>query len=106
MLFQWVHPLAQQVQTMNSKIATLMLAGLVSICPLYSLATEKTTEDATLPPSALPGLNQGESNAEKADKKGEEASGSNSGAESHEIEKDAAGSSGSGNEGAKSKPQQ
>lgn len=82
---------------MNRKIAALMLAGLLPICSLYSLAAEKTTEDATIPPSALPGLNQGgESNEEKADKKGEEAAGSNSGAESEEMDKDAASSSGSG----------
>ncbi|MGL6246190.1 hypothetical protein [Pseudomonas sp.] len=90
---------------MNSKIAAFMLTGLLSIYSIYSLATEKNTEDATIPPSALPGLNQGgESNEEKADKKGEEASGSNSGAESEEMEKDAATSSGSGDEGTKRKP--
>jgi hypothetical protein len=67
---------------MNSKIAALMFAGLVSVYSLHSLAAEKVTEDATIPPSALPGLNQGdESNKEKADKKGEEAAGSNSGEE-------------------------
>ncbi|MDI3356015.1 hypothetical protein MO767_16895 [Pseudomonas sp. UYIF39] len=53
------------------------------------LAAEKTTEDVTIPPSALPGLNQPESNAEKANKKGEEAAGSNSGADAHSIKKDA-----------------
>lgn len=90
---------------MNSKIAALTLASLLSVCSLYTLAAEKVTEDATIPPSALPGLNQGgESNKEKADKKGEEAAGSNSGAESEEIEKDAASSSGSGDE--KTKPEQ
>ncbi|MHC8387288.1 hypothetical protein ACYZTM_04370 [Pseudomonas sp. MDT2-39-1] len=89
---------------MNSKIAALMLAGLLPICSVYSLAAEKNTEDATIPPSALPGLNQGgESNAEKADKKGEEAAGSNSGAESEEMDKDAATSSDSGDEVTKPK---
>jgi len=57
--------------------------------PLYVLAAEKTTEDATIPPSALPGLNQPESNAEKANKKGEEAASSNAGADAHYIKKDA-----------------
>jgi hypothetical protein len=81
-LFKCIHPLARLAQTMNSKIAALMFAGLVSVYSLHSLAAEKVTEDATIPPSALPGLNQGdESNKEKADKKGEEAAGSNSGEE-------------------------
>jgi hypothetical protein len=89
---------------MNRKIASLMLAGLLSVYSLYSLAAEKNTEDVTIPPSALPGLNQGgESNKEKADKKGKEAASSNSGAESKEMEKDAATSSGSGDEQTKLK---
>ena len=75
---------------MNTTIAALMLTGLLSASPLYVQATEKTTEDATIPPSALPGLNQPESNEEKADKKGEEAAGSNSGADAHSMKKDAA----------------
>lgn len=41
---------------MNTTIAALMLTGLLSASPLYVLAAEKTTEDATIPPSALPGL--------------------------------------------------
>lgn len=74
---------------MNITIAALMLAGLLSASPLLVQASEKTTEDATIPPSSLPGLNQPESNEEKADKKGEEASGSNAGADAHAIKKDA-----------------
>ena len=82
-------PLARKTQTMNTTLAALMFTGLLSASPLCVLATEKTTEDATIPPSA-PALNQGaESNEEKADKKGEEASGSNSGADTHSITKDA-----------------
>lgn len=73
---------------MNTTIAALMLTGLLSASPLYVLAAEKTTEDATIPPSALPGLNA-ESNEEKANKKGEEAAGSNAGADAHSIKKDA-----------------
>ena len=71
---------------MNITIVTLMLTGLLSASPLYVQAAEKTTEDATIPPSALPGLNQPESNEEKADKKGEEAAGSNAGADAHSRE--------------------
>jgi hypothetical protein len=73
---------------MNTTIAALMLTGLLSASPLYVLAAEKTTEDATIPPSALPGLNT-ESNEEKANKKGEESAGSNAGADAHSIKKDA-----------------
>jgi hypothetical protein len=74
---------------MNTTIAALMLTGLLSASPLYVLAAEKTTEDATIPPSAVPGLNQPESNEEKANKKGEEAAGSNAGADAHSNKKDA-----------------
>jgi hypothetical protein len=75
---------------MNITLATLMLTGLLSASPLYVQASEKNTEDATIPPSSLPGLNQPESNEEKADKKGEEAAGSNAGADEHSMKKDAA----------------
>lgn len=80
---------------MNRTIAALTIAGLFA-CPLFALATEKVTEDAAVPPAALPGINQTqgtESKEEKADKKGEEASGSNSGADPEAMEKDAATSS-------------
>ncbi len=68
----------------------LGLTAFVSICPLFALAAEKTG-GSSAPPTAMPGVNQGgsESKEDKADKKGEEASGSNSGAESHETQKDA-----------------
>ena len=74
---------------MNRTITTLAIASLLST---IAMAAEKTET----PPTAIPGVNQAqgaESNEQKADKKGEEASGSNSGAESHETEKDAATSS-------------
>ena len=80
---------------MNRTIAALTIAGLVSACSLFAFAAEKVTEDA---PAALPGINQAqgtESKEEKADKKGEEAAGSNSGADAEATDKDAATSSGS-----------
>lgn len=82
---------------MNKKIAVCGLAGLLSMSPLFSLAAEPTA-GSSMPPTAIPGVNHGnsESKDDKADKKGEEASGSNSGAESHETQKDASGSSGTG----------
>jgi hypothetical protein len=86
-----------EIDTMNKRIAVCGIAGLLLISPIFSLAAEKTAGAAT-PPAAMPGVNQGgsESKEDKADKKGEEASGSNSGAEAHETQKDAAGSSDSG----------
>ena len=81
---------------MNNKIAALSFAGVLLVGPLCTLAAEKTTAGAAVPPNALPGVNHPQSsraNDEKANKKGEEASGSNSGAQSHETEKDAASSS-------------
>nr|WP_126362010.1 hypothetical protein [Pseudomonas fluorescens] len=79
---------------MKNKIAVCGLAGLLSMSPLFSLAAD-TTAGSPMPPAAVPGMNHGSSASkdDKADKKGEEASGSNSGAESHETQKDAAGSS-------------
>ncbi|WP_236189282.1 hypothetical protein [Pseudomonas pharyngis] len=76
---------------MNRTIAALMLGSLLSATAPLSMA------GSTVPPTGIPGVNQGgtESKEDKADKKGEEASGSNSGAESHETEKDAQTSSGS-----------
>ncbi|MHC8400232.1 hypothetical protein ACYZTX_12315 [Pseudomonas sp. MDT1-17] len=77
---------------MNKKIAALTLASLVATCSHYAFAAETTTQESTLPPTAIPGINQAqgsESNEEKADKKGEEAAGSNSGADAETLEKDA-----------------
>ncbi|UDI94846.1 MULTISPECIES: hypothetical protein [unclassified Pseudomonas] len=76
---------------MNRTIAALMLGSLLSANASLAMA------GSSVPPTGIPGVNQGgtESKEEKADKKGEEASGSNSGAEAHETEKDAQTSSGS-----------
>jgi len=76
---------------MNRTIAALMLGSLLSATAPLAMA------GSTVPPTGIPGVNQGgtESKEDKADKKGEEASGSNSGAESHETDKDAQTSSGS-----------
>jgi hypothetical protein len=76
---------------MNRTIAALMLGSLLSATVPLGMA------GSSVPPTGIPGVNQGgtESKEDKADKKGEEASGSNSGAESHETEKDAQTSSGS-----------
>ncbi|WP_192564214.1 hypothetical protein [Pseudomonas gozinkensis] len=70
---------------MNISIAAFVLGGYLSAIAPLAIAGSST------PPAAIPGVNQGgtESKEEKADKKGEEASGSNSGAETHETEKDA-----------------
>lgn len=75
---------------MNRTIAALMLGSLLSATAPLAMA------GSTAPPTGIPGVNQGgtESKEDKADKKGEEASGSNSGAESHETDKDAQTSSG------------
>ncbi|UZE14766.1 hypothetical protein [Pseudomonas sp. B21-053] len=81
---------------MNRRIAALTLSGLLSSCPLFALAVEKATAESAVPPTVLPGVNQsGSSKADedKASKKGEEASGSNSGADSETLKKDS-GSSG------------
>ncbi|MHC8290409.1 hypothetical protein ACYZUD_27080 [Pseudomonas sp. XS1P51] len=86
---------------MNKQIVALTLAGLLSTCSLYALAAEKTTAGSAVPPAALPGLNQAqgsESNEDKANKKGEESSGSNSGADSQTLEKDSGSSDSSTNE--------
>jgi hypothetical protein len=89
---------------MNIHIAALTLAGLLSTCSFGVLAAEKTSSGDAVPPAALPGLNQAqgsESNEDKASKKGEEAAGSNSGADSQTLEKDADSSSSSKDEGKK-----
>jgi hypothetical protein len=74
----------------NKRVTALTLAGLLSFCPLFALAVEKTGASA-VPPAALPGVNQGgtEAKEDKADKKGEEASGANSGADAETLERDA-----------------
>lgn len=92
---------------MNRKIAAITLTGLLAACPLFASAVGQTADESAAPPTALPGVNQAgkaQSNADKADKKGEEASGSNSGAESHETAKDAATSSDSEDLGKAPKP--
>lgn len=89
-------PLCGRLKMMNRNLAVLTLAGLLSSGSLYALAAETTKQGSALPPTALPGINQAqgaESNEDKADKKGEEASGSNSGADSKTLEKEAASSS-------------
>lgn len=75
---------------MNKKIAALTLTGLLSSCSLYAHAAE-STQGSALPPAAMPGINQGkgsESNEDNTDKKGEEAAGSNSGANAEDQKKE------------------
>jgi len=75
---------------MNKTIASLSIASLLAMGSFFALASE------TPPATAIPGVNQpqaAESNEEKANKKGEEASGSNSGADAQSLEKEAASSS-------------
>lgn len=81
---------------MNKKITLLSFASLLLIGPFHAVATENTTAESAAPPNALPGVNHSKSssaNDDKANKKGEESSGGNAGAEPHETEKDAATSS-------------
>jgi len=89
-----VYPHRAEDSTMNKSIVTMTLASLLLTGSLSSQAAEKSgTVEA---PAVSPGANQAnssESNDEKANKKGEEASGSNSGAETKETQKDAATSS-------------
>jgi hypothetical protein len=89
-----VYPHRAEDSTMNKSIVTMTLASLLLTGSLSSQAAEKSgTVEA---PAVSPGANQAnssESNDEKANKKGEEASGSNSGAEPKETQKDAATSS-------------
>jgi hypothetical protein len=79
---------------MNKTFATLTLASLLAVCSLSTLAADKSS---AVPPTAIPGVNQAgaETKEEKADKKGEEASGGNAGADASATEKDDATSSGS-----------
>jgi hypothetical protein len=91
----------------NRKMLALMAAALLSTASSFALVTGKAMAGSAVPPAAIPGINQprgDEPKDEKADKKGEEASGSNSGAESHEMEKDAATSSGSMDDEKQPKP--
>jgi hypothetical protein len=85
---------------MNRTIVALMLGSLLSATAPLAMA------GSSVPPTGIPGVNQGgtESKEDKADKKGEEASGSNSGAETHETEKDAQTSSESKNGMEEKKP--
>jgi hypothetical protein len=69
-------------KTMNRTIAALTFASLLMPCSLVALAAEKTAAESATPATA-------ESNDEKANKKGEEASGSSSGADSQSMEKEA-----------------
>jgi hypothetical protein len=83
-------------QMMNKNITALSFASLLFIGPACTLAAEETNAGSAAPPTALPGVNQSndkQSDDEKANKKGEESSGGNAGAQPHETEKDAAGSS-------------
>ena len=76
---------------MMNKITSLSFACLLAMGSFFALAAETTS-----PPTAVPGVNQAqaaESNEEKANKKGEEAAGSNSGADAQSLEKEAASSS-------------
>ncbi|MGF6208254.1 hypothetical protein [Pseudomonas frederiksbergensis] len=91
---------------MNRRIAALTLSGLLSSCPLFSLAVEKTGAESAVPPTVLPGINQSgssKSDEDKASKKGEEASGSNSGSNSETLKKD---SNSSGSSKKEKKPKQ
>jgi len=81
---------------MNRLISTFALSGLLSTCSLYASAGD------TDPKTALPVDSHGqpaESNKEKANKKGEESSGANAGADHETMKKDAATSSGDQQEG-------
>ncbi len=92
---------------MNKKIALLSLASLLMIGPMSASATDKNTAESAAPPNALPGVNHSKSSSahdDKANKKGEESSGGNAGAQAHETEKDAATSSDS--EDMKKEPKQ
>nr|WP_314581941.1 hypothetical protein [uncultured Pseudomonas sp.] len=81
---------------MNKLMNALALTGLLSSCSLYAMAED------TDPKTALPvdkTSQPTESNHEKADKAGEEASGANAGADSETLKKEAATSNGEQKEG-------
>jgi hypothetical protein len=81
----------RKTQMMNKTITSLSFASLLAMASFFALAAETTS-----PPTTIPGVNQAqaaESNEEKANKKGEEAAGSNSGADAQSLEKEAASSS-------------
>ncbi|WP_346830690.1 hypothetical protein ABDX87_27305 [Pseudomonas abietaniphila] len=81
---------------MNRLITAFVLTGLLSAGPLLAVAQDND------PKTALPVDNQTqpkESNHEKANKKGEESSGANAGAETETLHKEAATTSGEKQEG-------
>ncbi|SEP56757.1 hypothetical protein SAMN03159444_00067 [Pseudomonas sp. NFACC02] len=81
---------------MNRLITTFALAGLLSTCSLLAVAQDND------PKTALPVDNHAkpkESNQEKANKKGEESSGANAGAETETLHKEAATANGEKQEG-------
>lgn len=81
---------------MNRLTNALVLTSLLSTCSLYAVAED------TDPKTALPVDNHAqpkESNQEKANKKGEESSGSNAGADAQTLHKEAATSNGEKKEG-------
>lgn len=84
-------------EAMNVKISALLLSGLLATCSLYAIAAEDKD-----PKTALPVDNTAqpkESNHEKANKSGEEASGGNAGADTETLKKEAATSKGEKQEG-------
>ncbi|MCW8274957.1 hypothetical protein IMF27_03975 [Pseudomonas sp. PCH199] len=88
---------------MNRKMAALTVVALLSSSLLYAFAADTKQQGSPLLPGAIPGINQAhgaDSEEDKANKKGEEASGSNSGADSQTLKKEAE-SSNSSDEGDK-----
>ncbi|QKZ05431.1 MULTISPECIES: hypothetical protein [Pseudomonas] len=77
---------------MNRFLTAHALAGLLLASPLLAVAAADETQTPA-PATALPGMNQPPSadadKANRANKKGEEASGNNSGAETQQTVKDA-----------------
>ncbi|WP_277963424.1 hypothetical protein [Pseudomonas sp. RIT-To-2] len=78
---------------MNRLMTAHALAGLLLVSPLFAVAAADETQTQTpAPATALPGMNQPPSadadKANRANKKGEEASGNNSGAETQQTIKD------------------
>lgn len=76
---------------MNKKIAALVFGSVLVTGSLFAVAAEKTSGESAVPPTVIPGINQSDSSKaddDKASKKGEEASGSNSGAEAQAMDKE------------------
>lgn len=71
---------------MNRITSALALAGLFAVCSLNAFATEDKNPQTALPVDGH--AQPAESNAEKANKRGEEASGSNSGADADALIKE------------------